>query len=222
MEHGFLLISVAGRLVREGLRQLLQSHTITIVGETESLVEAQRLLPTLATAANMILCEPSRSPEKEYAAMKQISAEFPDMAIIVLSRDTSQEMLNLARDSGARGFLPNDVSPTALQILLQLALLGENIFAGPHNMKPKLGSTAGAGMSIEHGLKVPLSLKEEEILECLKSGLPNKAIARSLNIAEATVKVHLKSVLKKINAKNRTQAAVWALNPRSEINDRQG
>ena len=154
--------------------------------------------------------------------MKQISAEFPDMAIIVLSRDTSQEMLNLARDSGARGFLPNDVSPTALQILLQLALLGENIFAGPRNLKPKQGSTAVPGMSIEHGLKVPLSLKEEEILECLKSGLPNKAIARSLNIAEATVKVHLKSVLKKINAKNRTQAAVWALNPRSEINDRQG
>ena len=53
--------------------------------------------------------------------------------------------------------------------------------------------------------------RETQILRFLLSGYSNKAIARQLNIAEATVKVHLKGVLRKVNAANRTQAAIWAL-----------
>jgi two-component system nitrate/nitrite response regulator NarL len=51
-----------------------------------------------------------------------------------------------------------------------------------------------------------------QILRCLLNGDSNKMIANHLNITEATVKVHLKSLLRKINASNRTQAAIWALN----------
>ena len=54
--------------------------------------------------------------------------------------------------------------------------------------------------------------REWEILRCLSSGKPNKAIARELNIAETTVKVHIKSLLRKLSVSNRTQAAIWALN----------
>jgi DNA-binding CsgD family transcriptional regulator len=53
--------------------------------------------------------------------------------------------------------------------------------------------------------------REEQILRNLVKGLPNKIIARKLDIAEATVKVHIKSVLRKIRMANRTQAAIWAL-----------
>jgi DNA-binding NarL/FixJ family response regulator len=53
--------------------------------------------------------------------------------------------------------------------------------------------------------------REEQILRDLVKGLPNKIIARKLDIAETTVKVHLKSILRKIRAANRTQAAIWAL-----------
>jgi two-component system nitrate/nitrite response regulator NarL len=57
-----------------------------------------------------------------------------------------------------------------------------------------------------------LSERETQILECLVDGCSNKLIARRLDIAEATVKVHIKGLLRKINASNRTQAAIWALN----------
>jgi DNA-binding NarL/FixJ family response regulator len=68
--------------------------------------------------------------------------------------------------------------------------------------------------------KLPsISDRERQILSCLVSGLSNKTIGRNLDIAEGTVKVHGKSVLRKIKARNRTQAAVWALNNR--INDRE-
>lgn len=60
-------------------------------------------------------------------------------------------------------------------------------------------------------LDIELSPREHEILECLASGDSNKRIAIRLNISEATVKVHVKSILRKIKVDNRTQAAIWAL-----------
>jgi two-component system, NarL family, nitrate/nitrite response regulator NarL len=56
-----------------------------------------------------------------------------------------------------------------------------------------------------------LSAREAEILWCLLDGAPNKMIARKLDVAEATVKVHVKAILRKIGAANRTQAAMWAM-----------
>jgi two-component system nitrate/nitrite response regulator NarL len=220
MNHGRLVISGEGRLFREGLKHILQGAGFSIAGEAKSLVETSALLPTLAPPPNLIVCDPSPYPEAEYGAMKEILNENPDLGIIVLSRDVSQEWLDLARATGARGFLPNDISPAALQMLLQLLLLGENIFAGPSSLKVDNRAEAGPGRLIGQDLKVPLSPKEVEILLCLEDGMPNKVIARNLNIAEATVKVHLKSLLRKINVGNRTQAAIWAINRRPEMNGR--
>ena len=56
------------------------------------------------------------------------------------------------------------------------------------------------------------SEREHQILQCLVNGLSNKAIARKHHIAEATVKVHVKGLLRKVQVSNRTQAAIWALN----------
>jgi two-component system nitrate/nitrite response regulator NarL len=57
----------------------------------------------------------------------------------------------------------------------------------------------------------PFSPREASILQLLREGAPNKLIARQLSLTEATVKVHLKSILRKIRVNNRTQAAVWAM-----------
>jgi DNA-binding CsgD family transcriptional regulator len=57
-----------------------------------------------------------------------------------------------------------------------------------------------------------LSSREQQILQCLINGLTNKGIARDLDISEATVKVHIKALLRKTRLANRTQAAIWALN----------
>ena len=57
-----------------------------------------------------------------------------------------------------------------------------------------------------------LSPREKSILRCLVEGDSNKSIARKIDIAEATVKVHVKAILRKIRVQNRTQAAIWAMN----------
>ena len=220
MAQGRLVISGEGRLFREGLKHILHGAGFAIVGEAKSLSETREMFSTLEAPPNLIVCDPSPDPVVEYDAMRQMLNENPCLGIIVLSRDVSQEWLDLARASGARGFLPNDISPAALQMLLQLVLLGENIFAGPSSMKMEKRGETAPGHLIGQDLKVPLSPKEVEILQCLEGGLPNKVIARNLNIAEATVKVHLKSLLRKINVGNRTQAAIWALNRRPEMTGR--
>jgi two-component system nitrate/nitrite response regulator NarL len=62
----------------------------------------------------------------------------------------------------------------------------------------------------QSGLAGRLSDRETQILRCLMQGASNKEIGRQLDLAEATVKVHIKSILRKIRAANRTQAAMWA------------
>ena len=68
-----------------------------------------------------------------------------------------------------------------------------------------------AGAVESRNLGAKLTLREMDVLKCLGQGMPNKVIARQFEIGEATVKVHIKSILRKINVVNRTQAAVWAM-----------
>jgi two-component system nitrate/nitrite response regulator NarL len=69
-----------------------------------------------------------------------------------------------------------------------------------------------------NGAWVPeLSTREKCILRCLIFGDSNKVVARKMDIAEATVKVHIKAILRKIRAQNRTQAAIWAMNNASWV-----
>ncbi len=69
----------------------------------------------------------------------------------------------------------------------------------------------------ERTLAPQLSTREKSILRCLIEGDSNKCIARKIDIAEATVKVHVKAILRKIRVQNRTQAAIWGMNNESVI-----
>ena len=73
------------------------------------------------------------------------------------------------------------------------------------------GATAGKLLESQSDNTPELSTREKVILKCLTEGNSNKAIARKINIADATVKVHVKAILRKIRVHNRTQAAIWAM-----------
>jgi two-component system, NarL family, nitrate/nitrite response regulator NarL len=111
------------------------------------------------------------------------------------------------------GILTYDLSAGALARSLLLVASGERVF--PHDLALGRKSTAS---SFEHRSNdARLSPREKEMLSHLVAGQSNKLIARDLGITEATVKVHLKSVLRKIKVENRTQAAIWALENMSEL-----
>lgn len=107
----------------------------------------------------------------------------------------------------------SDMRPVALeQATGELVSLGERLAEAPGQIvqiaPPQLVEAGPAADPID---PLILSDREEQILRCLVAGLPNKLIARELGIAETTVKVHVKSVLRKVRAANRTQAAMWAV-----------
>ena len=106
----------------------------------------------------------------------------------------------------AVGILTYDLSVAVFVQSLLLICSGERVF--PHHLA--LGRKLAAP-SDDWSNATRLSPREREMLTHLVAGHSNKMIARRLDIAEATVKVHLKSVLRKIRVENRTQAAIWAL-----------
>jgi two-component system nitrate/nitrite response regulator NarL len=117
------------------------------------------------------------------------------------------DALRDAMNAGANGYLMKDVSPEALIQSLELVIMGEKVF--PTNLASMLLDMSA--ITPQHSIR-GLSPREQEILQSLVTGASNKLIAIKLGITEATVKVHLKTLLRKIDVNNRTQAAIWAMN----------
>ncbi|WP_201863922.1 LuxR C-terminal-related transcriptional regulator [Microvirga soli] len=159
----------------------------------------------------------------------QLKAQCPRARIAVLAERFEPASVLHAHSAGATGFLSTATSTDGLAMSLQLLMHGQTLF--PADMV--LGMMSALAHTAKHqaaGQVVPLkqgsaptgefSHRELEILRGLRDGAPNKAIARKLDVAEVTVKLHVKSLLKKIGAENRTRAAIWAaeyLSQQSEI-----
>lgn len=122
----------------------------------------------------------------------------PEVASLLIRRDLAEELRSLEFADAPAG-VPDDA-----EVAAATAFLSDAPVATAQTVVP----AAPVAM---------LSGRENQILQCLIEGFSNKAIARRLDLAEATVKVHLKSLLRKLQAKNRTQAAVWALNNRDGL-----
>jgi two-component system, NarL family, nitrate/nitrite response regulator NarL len=130
---------------------------------------------------------------------------------VVLTSDRSSGAIGKAIGWSVDAYLLKDTSPDALTRSLQLVMLGQQIFP-TRLMAALLHTEAEPAAESLGGASTNLSPREAQILRHLTSGDSNKAIARALAISEATVKVHLKALLRKVRVSNRTQAAVWAMN----------
>ena len=210
MENVEILLIDANKLFREGLKRLLDNSSFTISAEADSLQEGIVNMET-GMQPKVALVEFDAGND-DVTLLHQMRERFPDMKLVVLAA-TTRNIHHLARcfEAGADAYLLKNISPDALKQSLKLVLLGEKVF--PTRLAALLVSgqvdthkPATASADLEG-----LSEREVQILRCLLNGHPNKVIAKKLNITEATVKVHLKGVLKKISAANRTQAAIWAL-----------
>ena len=201
-------------LLRQGLKHVLNGDVLAVVGEESSLFAALQFLQSSDEHVDLIIYDQEENSGDELTDLKAIVDAYPPVTLVILTAGVNAPSLEKAVEAGARGFLPNTISPEALNLVLQLLLLGENLFTAAGEVAGELGSLARepVGESYVDDSNVRLSPREDAILNLLGAGEPNKVIARKLNIAEATVKVHVKSVLRKIDVGNRTQAAVWAIN----------
>ncbi|HYI73473.1 MAG TPA: response regulator transcription factor [Skermanella sp.] len=193
----------ANRLFREGLKHLL-ADTRFEVGSEYNTIDLALTAGEADAAPELVI---SGQAVKDEADLRAIREAFPSARIVVLADDLTVDVLRAAMGGGADGFLIKNVSPEALIQSLQLIMLGEKVF--PTNLASMLLDMSA--IAPQHSIR-GLSPREQEILQALVTGASNKMIAIRLGITEATVKVHLKTLLRKIDVNNRTQAAIWAMN----------
>jgi two-component system, NarL family, nitrate/nitrite response regulator NarL len=199
-------------LFRAGLVSLLSAMGFGSVEEVASVQELQRAADNRAVP-DIVLIDLSRGIDDIDEAMHQVEAWAPGAKVVFLANELDVERLGTCFASGAFGYLLKDISRNALQESLRLVSVGEKVF--PSRLASLMAGLASRlrdpGLNAARLRACNLSDREIEILRCLVSGQPNKVIAANLDIAESTVKVHLKSILRKTRAGNRTQAAIWAL-----------
>jgi len=210
-----VLLASDNRLFRAALAPGLENDILTVsatVGFTSELTVA---LATMDRKPDLIVIDSPFDIEHEIAVLTDIHRAFPEIGVLVLADRVDSLHMTRVQRAGASSFLPKSISLATLRLLLQLTALGENLFTASLQLStnPPVGAKASGNRDKGH-LSVPLSERELEILDCLWAGHSNKAIAGVLGVAEATVKVHIKSVMRKINVQNRTQAAVWAISNR--------
>jgi two-component system, NarL family, nitrate/nitrite response regulator NarL len=147
------------------------------------------------------------------AGITYLRSRFPMVSIVILSDCYSDGHMLAALRAGADGYLLKFIGCDVLTRSLDLIVLGEHVFPSQTLDLLRTGRflEEPAKPSLCDQTKI-LSAREAEVLNCLSVGCANKVIARQFGITEATVKVHVKAILRKIQVKNRTEAAIWARN----------
>ena len=211
MAEGRLILVGENGLFREGLKRVLADGELSVVGEAASLSDALPLMRSLKPAADLIICDQPEGLAPPFDALKRTTREFPKIPVVILANQLDAEQVDKAVAAGASGFLPKSISAAALSLSLELITLGENLFTAPAALwRHRAPSEPHPTSDVVELSKSALTHRQRQILEYLEAGLSNRAIAEKLEVAEATVKVHVRSLLQRINVDNRTQAALWA------------
>lgn len=195
-------------ILREGLQRILSENSFCVNLSTRSLSDLLGKLKIIEERCCIVLVDEGivRAEEEVYAKLRR---EMPKAAIVVLADSFEFELMVNAFRSGVSGYIIKDISPEPLVESLRLVALGEKVM--PSEMAMFLGTRSyPAGWSKQLN-DVNLSDREIQVLQLLIMGAANKVIGRELGICEATVKVHVKAALRKLQVSNRTQAAIWAV-----------
>jgi two-component system nitrate/nitrite response regulator NarL len=191
------------------LSHLLDPSEFSVTREARDLTTLGRLLHE-GFAPDLVVADLNGCPEAAFENLRELRTAHPDLRIVVLADELSlSDMAHLLR-AGADGYLVNELSAEAFSLSLLLVMKGEKVL--PSALASLLANDCTAGNGALINAQRNLTERERQILRCLLNAYSNRDIARALNIAEGTVKVHLKNLMKKISASSRTQAALWARN----------
>jgi two-component system, NarL family, nitrate/nitrite response regulator NarL len=216
MNIGAVLIVLPSPLLRDALARILRDVGATMIHEASDLDNALSCLRSLKhDGPDLVILDAALCNERANA-IGSVQEEGGRARLVLLGYDINA----ISSDNVlvADGILTFDITANMMIRSLRLIQKGERVV--PRELMQAIlrsresGShqPAAPAQTLRLGRSQAPSPREAEILERLMRGHSNKTIARELGITETTVKVHLKSLLRKINASNRTQAAIWALN----------
>jgi two-component system nitrate/nitrite response regulator NarL len=198
-------------LFRRGLVALLASDaSLTVVGEASDAGEAVR--KAAALQPDVILLDNHLPGVTGIQALPQFKDAAPRARIILLTVSEHEQDLQAALRGGAHGYLLKTIEGDLLAQAIHRAMRGEPVISS--EMTGKLVSAFQTSASPQAAAPpdplASLSPREQQVLEQIALGASNKEIARTLAIAETTVKIHVQHILRKLDLTSRVQAAVFA------------
>lgn len=145
----------------------------------------------------------------EIEALENFKSQYADLTVVVFSAQDTPDMMRKVLAAGASGFIPKSAKLSLLTAALDLVLAGGQYFPKETFMETAIGRSADLKtqyQSAPPSLRGLLTLRQNQILELVAAGSPNKIICRELALSETTVKNHLAVVMRVLGASNRTEA----------------
>lgn len=212
-----VLVADDQTLIRQGIRLLLELEPdIQVVGQAanghEALQQAETLHP------DVILMDVRMPGMDGVAATRELGVRFPGVKVIILTTFEDDDTVFEGLKAGARGYLLKDISSEEMAEAVRKVAAGEALIQSRITRKvlaefSRLATETDRQNSSKTGaisdaLSVPLTLREQEVLQALAHGLSNREIAGQLVITEGTVKNHVSSLIEKMGVRDRTQAVL--------------
>jgi DNA-binding NarL/FixJ family response regulator len=212
-------------LIRDGLRGILKrlkrGVTVLEASNSRQAVEAVENHPGI----NLILLDLNLPDRDGFSVLAELREHYPAVSIVVLSALQDRANVMRALDLGAAGYIPKSARREVMTNALQLVFAG-SVYVPPEILAPDHPSYSQApqygARSIISPSEIGLSERQLEVLGFLMQGKSNKAISRTLKIADSTVKAHVTAILRALKVTSRMEAIIaanelgWKLATKSE------
>lgn len=202
-----ILLADDHSMIREGIKQLLEIDSeFTVIGQAGDGIECMKLLQK--ELPDVLLLDVNMPRMNGIEVLKIIKEQNMNVKVLMLTIHNEVEYLLKAVDIGCNGYILKDSDIG----LLKKAII--SVYEGDSFIQPDLIPILNMGLINREETNQSLdglTKREVEVLKLITEGLFNKEIAYTLNISERTVKNHVSNIFKKINASDRTQAAVFAI-----------
>jgi DNA-binding NarL/FixJ family response regulator len=198
------------------LRSWAEQRKLAIIEATPAVTAADAWTGAECRMAMLTVGGSTLSGPEAQDWIERVRARLPDAPLVIVSdRDDPDEVVSAFR-AGARGFIPTSLEPAIALQALTFILNGGSFFPptalllqpprrcddpGPGACRPDKGGGARS--------TTLLTPRQQAVLEIVREGKSNKVIARELGMRESTVKVHLRQIMRKLGASNRTQVALY-------------
>lgn len=201
-----LIVADDHEVIRKGLARLFKDEDIEIIAEATS--GAETLAKTRKHKPDVLLMDVMMPDTDGLDTLEKVRQEVPKTKVVMMSAHENPTYTARAAALGAEAFLLKEASGKEFIATIKRAVRGETapVESALTKVRAMLGKRPDPTAD-----DVPLTKREYQVLRHLAYGLSNREIGQSLDISIETVKEHVQNILRKLDAADRTEAAVWAV-----------